>query len=255
MRTSTPDSFWNVIGEEIDDAQVEVLAAEEGVAVGGEHLELTLAVDGGDLDERDIEGAAAQVIDGDLAIAALLVEPIGQRGRGRLIDDALHFEPGDAPGILGRLALRVVEIGGHGDHGLRDRLAEIVLGRLLHLHEDARGDLRRGHLLALRLDPGIAVVGADDLVRHHLDVALHDFILERRPIRRLTANRVFCGLVTAWRLADWPTSTSSSLVKATMEGVVRSPSLFSITRGLPPSMMATHEFVVPRSMPIVFAMR
>ena len=68
------------------------------------------------------------------------------------------------------------------------------------------------------------------------------------------ANRVFCGLVTAWRLAGWPTSTSLSLVKATMEGVVRSPSLFSMTRGLPPSMMATHELVVPRSMPMTFAM-
>src|SRR5579863_7860194 len=75
-----------------------------------------------------------------------------------------------------------------------------------------------------------------------------------RPMRRLIANRVFCGLVTAWRLAGWPTITSLSLVKATIEGVVRSPSLFSITRGLPPSMMATHELVVPRSMPITFAM-
>src|SRR6202023_4086008 len=74
-----------------------------------------------------------------------------------------------------------------------------------------------------------------------------------RPMRRLMANRVFWGLVTAWRLAGWPTSTSPSLLKATIEGVVRSPSLFSITRGLPPSMMATHELVVPRSMPITFA--
>src|SRR5262245_30111835 len=71
-----------------------------------------------------------------------------------------------------------------------------------------------------------------------------------RPMSRLTANNVFCGLVTAWRLADWPTSTSSSLVNATMDGVVRSPSLFSMTRGLPLSMMATQELVVPRSMPM-----
>ena len=68
------------------------------------------------------------------------------------------------------------------------------------------------------------------------------------------AYSVFWGLVTAWRLADWPTSTSSSFVKATIDGVVRSPSLFSITRGLPPSMMATHELVVPRSMPMTLAM-
>src|SRR5580692_1911773 len=74
-----------------------------------------------------------------------------------------------------------------------------------------------------------------------------------RPMRRLMANNVFWGFVTACRLAGWPTSTSLSLVNATIEGVVRSPSLFSITRGLPPSMMATHELVVPRSMPITFA--
>src|ERR1700733_11530668 len=75
-----------------------------------------------------------------------------------------------------------------------------------------------------------------------------------RPMRRFTANRVLCGLVTAWRLAGWPTMTSLSRVKATTEGVVRSPSAFSITRGLPLSMMATHELVVPRSMPMILAM-
>jgi hypothetical protein len=37
--------------------------------------------------------------------------------------------------------------------------------------------------------------------------------------------------------------------------VVRPPSAFAITVGSPPSRTAMHEFVVPRSMPIVFAMR
>src|SRR4051794_36951235 len=44
-------------------------------------------------------------------------------------------------------------------------------------------------------------------------------------------------------------------MKATTEGVVRAPSAFSITFGALPSMMATHEFVVPRSMPIILLMR
>src|SRR5882672_11345483 len=39
-----------------------------------------------------------------------------------------------------------------------------------------------------------------------------------------------------------------------MEGVVRAPSEFSITLGLPPSMIATQELVVPRSMPMILAM-
>ena len=72
-----------------------------------------------------------------------------------------------------------------------------------------------------------------------------------RPIRRLIANNVFSGLLTACLFADCPTKDlSSSLVYATMEGVVLSPSLFSITFAWSPSIMATHEFVVPKSIPI-----
>src|SRR6185312_13303782 len=47
---------------------------------------------------------------------------------------------------------------------------------------------------------------------------------------------------------------SLSWAKATMEGVVRAPSAFSMTLGEVPSMTATHEFVVPRSIPITLAM-
>src|SRR5881227_3697996 len=72
-------------------------------------------------------------------------------------------------------------------------------------------------------------------------------------MKRLIEKTVFCGLVTAWRLATVPTRRSPELVKATTEGVVRPPSAFSITVGSPPSSTAMHEFVVPRSMPIVFA--
>ena len=39
-----------------------------------------------------------------------------------------------------------------------------------------------------------------------------------------------------------------------IDGVVRAPSLFSITLVVLPSMIATHELVVPRSMPMIFAM-
>jgi hypothetical protein len=73
-------------------------------------------------------------------------------------------------------------------------------------------------------------------------------------MRRFTAKIVFFALVTACRLAGAPTRISSLSVYATIEGVVRAPSLFSMTLGLPPSMMATHEFVVPRSMPMILAM-
>src|SRR5271169_288173 len=74
-----------------------------------------------------------------------------------------------------------------------------------------------------------------------------------RPISRLIAKMVRSGLVTACRLAGWPTRRSPSSVNATIDGVVRAPSEFSITLGVEPSMTATHELVVPRSMPITFA--
>ena len=85
---------------------VEILAAEEGVAIGGFHLEHAVA----DFEDRNVEGAAAQVVNRDRAVV-LLVHAVGERGGGRLVDDAKHFEPGDLAGVLGRLALGVVEIG------------------------------------------------------------------------------------------------------------------------------------------------
>ena len=73
-----------------------------------------------------------------------------------------------------------------------------------------------------------------------------------RPMSRFTAYTVFFGLVRAWRFAICPTSRSPFAVKPTMEGVVRAPSWLGMTWGTPPSITATHEFVVPRSMPIIF---
>src|SRR3954470_5509702 len=73
-------------------------------------------------------------------------------------------------------------------------------------------------------------------------------------MRRFTAKTVLSGLVTAWRLAGWPISRSPSLANATIDGVVRAPSAFSMTLGLPPSITATQLLVVPRSIPITLAM-
>jgi hypothetical protein len=187
--------FLLELGDDVvDQALVEVLAAEEGVAVGGQHFELVLAVDRGDLDDGDVEGAAAEVIHRDLAVAFLLVHAEGQRGGGRLVDDALDVEAGDAAGVLGGLALAVVEVGGHGDHGLGDFLAEVVFGGLLHLAQHFGGNLRRRHLVAARLDPGVAIVGLDDLEGHQVDVLLHFLLFEAAADQALDREQGVLGV-------------------------------------------------------------
>src|SRR5579864_7990230 len=70
-------------------------------------------------------------------------------------------------------------------------------------------------------------------------------------MKRLIEKTVFSGLVTACRFATWPTSRSPVLVNATTDGVRRPPSGLVITTGSPPSMTATTELVVPRSMPMI----
>ena len=70
-------------------------------------------------------------------------------------------------------------------------------------------------------------------------------------MKRLMENTVFSGFVTACRLATWPTSRSPVFVKATTDGVSRPPSGLVMTTGSPPSMTATTELVVPRSMPMI----
>src|SRR5437588_3591285 len=75
-----------------------------------------------------------------------------------------------------------------------------------------------------------------------------------RAMKRLIEKIVFCGLVTACRLATVPTRRSPEAVNATTEGVVRPPSAFSTTVGSPPSSTAMQLLVVPRSIPIVLPM-
>ena len=155
---------FELADDPLHDAVVPVVATEVGVAVGAANLEDTVP----ELQGRDVEGAAAQVIDGDLLVL-LLLKAVGERGRGGLIDDAQHLETGDLAGVLGGVALGVVEVGGDGDDGLGDLLAQLGLGVALELGEDHRGDLGRGEGLGLPVDlhlnVGVAIGGLHKLVR------------------------------------------------------------------------------------------
>ncbi len=127
-----------------------------------------------ELEHRDVERTAPEVEDEDLLIL-LLVEVIGERSRGRLVDDAKHVEAGDLAGVLRRLALRVVEVGRDGDHRVGHRLAEVRLGIRLQLLQDDRADLRRRVVLAVGLHADVVVRALDDLVGDDLHL-LRDLV-------------------------------------------------------------------------------
>ena len=96
-----------------------------GVARRREHLEDVA----GQVEQRAVERAAAEVVDGD-ALLGRAPEAVGERRGGGLVDDAQDLEPGDAARDLRRRALQLVEVRGHGDDGALDRLAERRLGDL-----------------------------------------------------------------------------------------------------------------------------
>ena len=81
-------------GEPVDDALVEVVAAEVRVARGRQHLEDAVA----DLEHRHVKRAAPQVEDED-GLVGLLLEAVGERGGGGLVDDAEDLEAGDLAGV------------------------------------------------------------------------------------------------------------------------------------------------------------
>src|SRR3569832_532947 len=73
-------------------------------------------------------------------------------------------------------------------------------------------------------------------------------------MKRLIEKTVFSGFVTAWRLATCPTNHSPDFVNPTTDDEKQQPSGVVMTTGSPPSITATTEFVVPRSMPIILLM-
>ncbi len=115
-----------LVADEVEEQLVEVVAAELGVAVAGEDLDDAVL----DLGDRDVEGAAAQVVD-QQPLHLGRVRVVGQHRGGRLVDDPDDLQPGQLARLAGRLPLAVVEEGRDRDHRLRHRVAQHLLGPVL----------------------------------------------------------------------------------------------------------------------------
>ena len=170
LREVDPLVLQKLIDHPVDHALVEVISTQVRIAVRGLHLEHPVS----ELEYGDVVRPSTEVEHGDLFVA-LLVETVGQSGRGGLVDDSEYVEPGDLAGVLGGLPLRIVEVSRDRDHCLADIRAQVILGRLLHFLQHHGRDLRRRERLVamrdLHLDSILAV--ALDLVRDQLPLVIH----------------------------------------------------------------------------------
>ena len=157
----------DVVEQPHHDRTVEVVATEVGVPVRRQDLEHAVLHS----QDRDVERPAAEVIDGDHALADPL-EPVGEGRRRRLVDDADDVESRDAPGVLGRLALTVVEVRRYRDDGLLDRLTEVGFGALFEGLEHDRRHLGRRDFVAPDQDLH------DALARQHLEGEVAELLLD-----------------------------------------------------------------------------
>ena len=129
----------------LDEELVEVVATEVGVAVAGFHLDDAALGD----DDRDVEGAAAEVIDEEIFIGGFLCS-VGEGGGGRLVEDALDVEAGEFSGGASGEALALVKKGGDGDDGGGEGAAEGGFCAPLEFAEDEGGNFLRAVVLGAK---------------------------------------------------------------------------------------------------------
>ena len=112
-------------------------------------MQIAAAGDDGDFvfsiaNQRQVERAAAQIVNQDPLLAGQLGEPEAfaaehvTQGRGhRLVDDVDAFQSGGVAGLNRGMPLSVAELRGDRNHGLRDR-PDLFLRRADQLFEDQR---------------------------------------------------------------------------------------------------------------------
>ena len=163
-----------VVDDVTDHRLVEVQPAEEDVAARRLHLEDAVA----NLDDRHVEGAAAEVVDDDRLVQAL-ADAVGEGGRGGLVDDPHHLELDHLAGVLHRLPLPVGEVSGHRHHRPGDLLLQVVLGDAPDLVEDLGADLGQPEMLLAHVEHHVVALARPHLVSDRFLHLGDDVALER----------------------------------------------------------------------------
>ena len=97
--------FLEFVRQILDQAHIKIFTTQEGVTVGRQHFKVVLAINFSNFDNRDIEGTATQVINGDRVVALGFVHTVGQCRSGRLVDNTLNFQTSNLTGIFSCLTL------------------------------------------------------------------------------------------------------------------------------------------------------
>jgi hypothetical protein len=132
------------------------------------YFEYTVA----DVENGNVERATAQIEHQD-RLVGLLVQTIGERRGGRLVDYSQDVEAGNFTGVLGGLPLRIIKIGGHGDHRVGDLLPHVFGCIVGQTAQDDRRDFLRRILLAVNQEAHGVVGTRNHSVGHVLDLGLH----------------------------------------------------------------------------------
>ena len=144
--------LFKALRQGFNQSMVKIFAAQKGVAIGREHLEDAVS----NFEDRDIKGAASEVEDRDGLVLGE-IDPVGECGRRRFVDDPEDIEPRHGARFLGGLALSVIEISGDGDDRFGDRFAEKVGGRIFHLGQNGASDFLRRTMPPVGLHPSVTV--------------------------------------------------------------------------------------------------
>ncbi len=186
----------------MDQCLVKVIAAQMSVARCTDNLKHLVTVRVIYFQHRHIKGTAAQIEHHDLLVFCSF-QAVGHRRRGRFIDDTSHFKTGNLTGVLGGLALGVVEVGGNSDHRLIHLVAQVRLGRLLELTERFCRNLGGRKLLIGRFNSHEIASIPDNFVGDHLLFIRHLFVTSpHKSLHRVNGIAGVRHRLTAGRFAN-----------------------------------------------------